>query len=110
MNGKAVLSCLTIATKAEGTEIETIEGLALEGHLHSIQTTFIQDGAVQCGYCIPGMIMNMKTFLDENPGSNESQLRRILGGNICRCTGYAKQVEALLKARDMLAAVGKRSR
>jgi carbon-monoxide dehydrogenase small subunit len=109
MNGKAILSCLTLAVKAEGADIQTIEGLALEGRLNPIQMAFTQDGAVQCGYCIPGMIMNMKAFLDENPESDAEDLRRVLGGNICRCTGYVKQVEALLKARDTIALEGKRS-
>jgi carbon-monoxide dehydrogenase small subunit len=109
MNGKAVLSCLTLAVKAEGAEIQTIEDLASGGRLNPIQLAFTQDDAVQCGYCIPGMIMNMKAFLDENPDSDEAELRRVLGGNICRCTGYAKQVEAVLKARDIIAMEGKRS-
>ena len=110
MNGKAVLSCLTLAAKAEGAEVQTIEGVALQGLLHPIQRAFTQDSAVQCGYCIPGMIMNLKAFLDENPECDEGELRRVLGGNICRCTGYVKQVEAVLKARDIIAAEGKRSK
>ena len=109
MNGKSILSCLTLAVKAEGAEIQTIEGLALEGRLSPIQMAFIQGDAVQCGYCIPGMIMNLKAFLDENPESDEGELRRVLGGNICRCTGYVKQVEAVLKARDIMALEGKRA-
>jgi len=100
MNGKAVLSCLTIAAKADGAEIQTIEGLATEGGLHPIQETFSHRGAVQCGFCIPGMIMNVKAFLEENPQRAEEDLRRALGGNICRCTGYAKQVEAMIKAKN----------
>ena len=108
MNGKAILSCLTLAAKAAGAEVRTIEGLASEGRLDPIQTAFTQNDAVQCGYCIPGMIMNLKAFLNENPESDKQELRRVLGGNICRCTGYVKQVEALLKARDMIALEGKR--
>jgi carbon-monoxide dehydrogenase small subunit len=83
-------------------QIETIESLSIEGRLHPIQTKFVEHGAVQCGYCVPGMIMNMKAFLADNPNSSEEELRRVLGGNLCRCTGYIKQVEALLKARDEL--------
>jgi carbon-monoxide dehydrogenase small subunit len=109
MNGKSILSCLTLAVKAEGAEIQTIEGLALEGRLSPIQMAFTQGDAVQCGYCIPGMIMNLKAFLDENPESDEGELRRVLGGNICRCTGYVKQVEAVLKARNIMALEGKRA-
>jgi len=102
MNGKAVLSCLTLATKADGAKIQTIEELAANGHIEPIQEAFTNTGAVQCGYCIPGMIMNMKAFLDENPRSTEHDLRRALGGNICRCTGYTKQVEAMVKVRNIL--------
>ncbi|MGD0423917.1 MAG: (2Fe-2S)-binding protein [Candidatus Bathyarchaeia archaeon] len=101
-NGKAILSCLTPAARADGMEIETNEGLRKEGHLHPIQTSLVQHGAVQCGFCIPGMVMNLKAYLAENPNSSEEELRKVLGGNICRCTGYVKQVEALLKARDEL--------
>jgi len=101
-HGKAILSCLTPAAKADGMQIETIESLSIEGRLHPIQTKFVEHGAVQCGYCVPGMIMNMKAFLADNPNSSEEELRRVLGGNLCRCTGYIKQVEALLKARDEL--------
>lgn len=108
-NGKAILSCLTLAAKADRMKIETIESLATGGHLHPIQIAFTEQGAVQCGFCIPGMIMNMKAFLEENPTGNEEELKRALGGNICRCTGYVKQIEALVKARDLLIIRGKRS-
>ena len=101
-NGKAILSCLTLAVKADGMRVETIEALARDGQTHPLQTAFVQHGAVQCGFCIPGMIMNMKAFLAENPKSSEEELRRALGGNICRCTGYAKQIEALVEAKDEL--------
>jgi carbon-monoxide dehydrogenase small subunit len=109
MNGKAVLSCLTLAAKADGAEIRTIEGLAPAGCLHTIQNSFVQGGAVQCGYCIPGMIMSMKAFLDENPNSSEEEIQRVLGGNICRCTGYVKQIESLVKARDIMMSGKKRN-
>ena len=110
MNGKAVLSCLTLATKADGAEVETIEGLTAPGRSEPIQEAFNAMGAVQCGYCIPGMVMNMKAFLDENPQCTEADLRRALSGNICRCTGYAKQIEALIKVRDGFFAAEKNSR
>jgi carbon-monoxide dehydrogenase small subunit len=103
MDGKAILSCLTLAPKADGASIQTIEGLAAGGHTNAIQGAFAETGAVQCGYCIPGMIMNLKAFLDENPRCTDTELRQALGGNICRCTGYKKQVEALIKVRDELA-------
>ena len=100
-NGRAVLSCITLAAAAEGVRIETIENLSGESEqLHPIQATFAETGAAQCGFCIPGMIMNMKAFLDEKPTCTDDDLRRTLGGNICRCTGYTKQVEALIKVRD----------
>jgi len=103
-DGKATLSCLTLAASAEGLKIETIEGASTQfkEKLHPIQTTFAEIGGAQCGFCIPGMVMNMKAFLEENPTCTEADLRRALGGNICRCTGYAKQVEALISARDLL--------
>lgn len=110
-DGKAILSCLKLAAAADGMKIETIEGVSTESkeHMHPIQAAFAEMGATQCGFCIPGMIMNMKAFLAENPRCNEEDLRRALGGNICRCTGYAKQVEALINARDSLAHKRRRS-
>jgi carbon-monoxide dehydrogenase small subunit len=99
---KAILSCLTPAAKADGMEIETIEGLRKGGEIDPLQKSFVQQGAIQCGFCIPGMIMNIKAFLAENPNSSENELKNVLGGNICRCTGYVKQVEAVVKARDAL--------
>jgi len=103
-DGRAILSCITLAAAAEGMKIETIEGLSADGtrELHPVQSAFAETGAAQCGFCIPGMMMNMKAFLDETPTCTEEELRRALGGNICRCTGYAKQVEALVKARDSI--------
>lgn len=103
MNGKAVRSCLVLAPKAQGAEILTIEGLAGEdGALHPLQDAFIEHFAIQCGYCTPGMIMASKSILDESPDVGEDELREKLRGNLCRCTGYKKIVEAVLAARDKM--------
>jgi carbon-monoxide dehydrogenase small subunit len=95
MNGKAVLSCLTMAIAADEQEIITIEGLTGDDSLHPIQQAFIDHGAVQCGFCTPGMIMSAKALLDEIPNPTEQEIRYGINGNICRCTGYAKIVEAI---------------
>ena len=103
MNGKAVRSCLMLAHQAQGTEIITIEGLkGEEGNLHPLQEAFIDHFAVQCGFCTPGMILTAKALLDENPEATEEDIRETLCGNLCRCTGYIKIVEAVLAARDRL--------
>ncbi len=101
VDGKAVKSCLYLAMKARGKDIVTIEGLAGEnGKLHPIQATFIEHFAIQCGYCTPGMIMTAKALLDENPDPDEEQVKKGLDGNLCRCTGYIKIVEAILAAKE----------
>lgn len=102
LDGKAVCSCLTLAVEAQGKEIITIEGLASNGKLHPIQQAFIDHFAVQCGYCTPGMIISAKALLDENPDPTEDEVRRALQGNLCRCTGYVKIVEAVLAAKDKM--------
>jgi carbon-monoxide dehydrogenase small subunit len=99
IDGKAVMSCLFLAMKAKGKEIMTIEGLKGEnGGFHPLQEAFIAHFAVQCGYCIPGMIMTAKAMLDENPHPTAEEVRTGLGGNLCRCTGYVKIVEAVLSS------------
>lgn len=99
IDGKAVMSCLFLAMKAKGKEIMTIEGLKGEnGGLHPLQEAFISHFAVQCGYCVPGMIMTAKAMLDENPHPTAEEVRTGLGGNMCRCTGYVKIVEAVLSS------------
>ena len=95
-DGKPILSCLTLAIEAQGKEITTIEGLARDGQLHPLQKAFIKHGAVQCGYCTSGMILNAKSILDENPKPSLPELLKGLEGNLCRCTGYNKIVEAIL--------------
>ena len=95
IEGKAVRSCLTLAIAARDKEITTIEGLASGQELHPIQQAFVEYGALQCGFCTPGMIMISKAFLEENPEPTEQEIREALVGNICRCTGYVKIVEAI---------------
>lgn len=99
MNGKTVLSCLILAADCDGAEILTIEGLAKDdGSLHPIQEAFVDNGAVQCGFCTPGMILSTKHLLDTNPNPSEEEIKQGLTGNICRCTGYVKIVDAVKDA------------
>ena len=95
MDGRPVLSCLVLAIEAKGKEILTVEGLSTGEKLHPIQESFIKHGAFQCGFCTPGMIMTVKGFLDRIPNPMEGQIRDAIKGNLCRCTGYAKLVEAV---------------
>lgn len=96
LDGKPVASCLTLAVEAEGKDILTIEGLAKDNQLHPLQSAFIKHGAIQCGFCTPGMILSAKALLDENPRPTEDEVRKSIAGNLCRCTGYYKIVEAIL--------------
>ena len=98
VNGKPILSCLTLAVSADGKEITTIEGLADAGKLHPLQESFIKHGAVECGFCTPGMILSAKALLDEKSKPTEGEVRHYLRGNLCRCTGYVKIIEAVLGA------------
>jgi carbon-monoxide dehydrogenase small subunit len=98
LNGKPVNSCLILAVEADGSSILTIEGLSKDGTLHPLQEAFVKYGAVQCGYCTPGMILSAKALLDENPNPSELDIREAISGNLCRCTGYAKIVKAILEA------------
>ncbi len=98
LDGKPVLSCLLLAVEAQGKEIVTIEGLAEGGKLHPLQEAFVEHGAVQCGFCIPGMILSAKAFLDENPHPTEEEVKEAISGNLCRCTGYSDAVRAILAA------------
>jgi carbon-monoxide dehydrogenase small subunit len=100
MNGKPVNSCLTLALEAQGKDILTIEGVAQNGQLHPIQQAFIDHFAVQCGFCTPGMILSAKALLDRNPHPTEEEVRKAIAGNLCRCTGYVKIVEAILAAAE----------
>jgi carbon-monoxide dehydrogenase small subunit len=98
MNGNAVLSCLVLAVDADGANVVTVEGLSDGEHLHPVQDSFVEHGAIQCGFCTPGMIMTTKDLLDNNPHPTEQEVREGIKGNLCRCTGYAKIVEAVLAA------------
>jgi carbon-monoxide dehydrogenase small subunit len=99
VDGKAIHSCLTLAMDVQGREITTIEGLEREdGTFHSLQEAFVENGAIQCGFCTPGMIMSAKALLDEVPNPTEEEVRQALSGNLCRCTGYVKIIQAVLEA------------
>lgn len=100
LDGKSVLSCLVLAVEAQGKDVLTIEGLAKEGKLHPIQNAFIQKGAIQCGFCTPGMILSAKALLEENPHPTEHEIKLGISGNLCRCTGYVKIVEAIQAAAE----------
>ncbi len=95
MDGKAVNSCLVLAMQADGSEITSIEGLAVDGKLSPIQESFIDAGAIQCGFCSSGMMMSAKALLDQNPSPSREQIRHGIAGNLCRCTGYYKIVNAI---------------
>lgn len=102
MDSKPVNSCLLLAVQASGHEITTIEGLARNGKLHPIQEAFIEAGAVQCGFCTPGMILKAKALLDTNTKPTRQEIRKAFVGNLCRCTGYFKIINAVEKASEML--------
>jgi carbon-monoxide dehydrogenase small subunit len=100
MDGRPVRSCLTLAVEAQGKDIVTIEGLGEDGELHPVQKAFVEHGAIQCGFCSPAMILTSKALLEENPHPTEEEVRRAISGVVCRCTGYAKIVEAVLAAAE----------
>jgi len=100
VDGKPARSCLTLAVEVQDREILTIEGLSQGEELHPVQKAFIERGAIQCGFCSPAMILTSKALLDENPQPTEEEVRRAISGVVCRCTGYAKIVEAVLAASD----------
>jgi carbon-monoxide dehydrogenase small subunit len=104
LNGKPVNSCLILSGELDGADIVTIEGLKIGPEFHPIQKAFIQDGGAQCGYCTPGMLMMSKALLDENTNPTEEEIRFALSGNLCRCTGYAKIIQAVQDAAAELRA------
>jgi len=100
LDGEACLSCLMLAVDAMGKQVLTIEGLAEGGDLHPLQRAFVEKGALQCGFCTPGMILTAKAILDEEPHPTEEVIKKKMAGNLCRCTGYKKVVEALMSVTD----------
>lgn len=96
IDGKPYLSCLTLSVDVQGKKITTIEGLSLDGELHPLQKAFVEKGAIQCGFCTPGMILTTKAFLDEHPHPSAGEVKKAISGNLCRCTGYVKIMEAIL--------------
>ena len=96
LDGAPVNSCLVLAVEAEGHKIETVEGLSKGGELHALQKAFIEHNAIQCGFCTPGMLMSSKALLARNPHPTEDEVREALVGNLCRCTGYVRIVDAVL--------------
>lgn len=102
IDGRPTLSCLTLALTVRGKDIRTIEGLAQGTTLHPIQKTFVEHGAIQCGYCTPGMILSAKALLDKNLNPTEQELKQALSGNLCRCTGYIKIVDAVVAAAEVM--------
>jgi aerobic carbon-monoxide dehydrogenase small subunit len=102
LDGKPVNSCLVLAIQANGGEVLTIEGVAENGKLHPVQQAFVNKGAIQCGFCSPGMILSAKALLDSNPKPAEHEIRTAISGNLCRCTGYQKIVEAIQEAAKVI--------
>ncbi len=102
VDGIPIRACLQLAVRCQGNRITTIEGLKVDGKLHRLQQAFIDSGAVQCGYCTPGILMMATAFLDENPDPTEHQVREALVGNLCRCTGYNRIVRAVMAAGSRL--------
>jgi len=102
LEGKPINSCLVLAVEAHGKDILTVEGLAKNGQFHPLQEAFVQEGAVQCGYCTPGMLLSAKALLDENPNPTEEKVKEAIAGNLCRCTGYVKIVKAILTAAQKI--------
>ncbi len=98
LNGQPVTSCLVLAHSAQNAEVTTVEGLASGGELHSVQRSFAENGGLQCGYCTPGLIMATVGLLNDNPDPTEEEVKFGLGGNLCRCTGYSKVIDAVLDA------------
>ena len=98
MNGEPVNSCLVLAAEADGAEIVTVEGLAHDDQLDVVQQSFIEEGAVQCGFCTPGVLISARALLDRNPSPTEEEIREALVGNLCRCTGYTRIVRAVQQA------------
>jgi len=106
LNGRAMNSCLIFAAKADGAEVITVEGLADGETLHPVQEAFLAEGAIQCGYCTPGMVISTVDLLSRIPDPTEQEIREGLSGNLCRCTGYVKQIDAVRSAARLMKDVG----
>jgi carbon-monoxide dehydrogenase small subunit len=102
MDGRPVASCLVLAMDAQGKEIVTIEGLSEGERLHPIQEAFLKHGAIQCGFCTPGMVISAKALLDQNPRPSVTEVRKAISGNLCRCTGYQHIVDSIMAASKMM--------
>lgn len=102
IDGEAANSCLVLAASVQGRKITTIEGLAQGEKLHPVQEAFVETGAIQCGFCTPGMIMISKAFLDKNPNPTEEEAKMAISGNLCRCTGYFQIIDAIMKAAEKM--------
>lgn len=98
LDGEAVNSCMIFSASVSGKKIETVEGLGTVSNPHPLQKNFVDEGAVQCGYCIPGMLMSSKALLDKNNNPTKEEVKEALSGNLCRCTGYVKQIDAVMNA------------
>ena len=103
LDGELVCSCLVLAAQAEGREVVTVEGLAHNGELHAVQRAFVEAGAVQCGFCTPGLIVASHDLLSRNPQPTDAEIREALAGNLCRCTGYEKILDAVRLASEVMA-------
>ncbi len=102
LDGEPVLSCLTLAVEVDGREITTVEGLAKDGKLHPVQEAFVEEGAIQCGYCTPGFILVAKRLLEEEKNPSEERIREYVRGNLCRCTGYVNIIKAIKRAAEKI--------
>jgi carbon-monoxide dehydrogenase small subunit len=102
MDGRPVNACLILAVRAQGVEITTIEGLGTPDNLHPLQEAFVDHAALQCGFCGPGVLLSAKALLDRNPTPTEQEIKEAIAGNVCRCTGYTKMIEAIQRAAEAL--------
>jgi aerobic carbon-monoxide dehydrogenase small subunit len=106
IDGKAKCSCLTLIGQADGRRVETVEGLSEGERLHPLQESFVENHAIQCGYCTPGMLMSAKAFLDHHPAPSEEEIRVAISGNLCRCTGYKQIIQAIQRAASKIQKAG----
>jgi aerobic-type carbon monoxide dehydrogenase small subunit (CoxS/CutS family) len=102
LNGKSIKSCVFLAAQAHNGKITTIEGIGTREEPHPLQTAFVEEGVIQCGFCIPGLLLSAKTLLDNNPSPTKEDVKTALNGNLCRCTGYSGQIKAVLNAAAVI--------